>query len=61
MLDINSRVRGMISRGASRDEIEEELKKPDSGFVSIRKNAFRLVLEGTTTTDEVLRVISEED
>ena len=61
MLDINSRVRALISRSASREEIEAELKKPDSGFVSLRKNAFRLVLEGVTTSTEVMRVISEED
>lgn len=61
MLDINSRVRALISRSASREEIEAELKKPDSGFVSLRKNAFRLVLEGVTTSAEVMRVISEED
>ena len=61
MLEITSKVRIMISRRASRDEIETELKKPESGFVSLRKNALRLVLEGVTTGEEVLRVISEED
>ena len=61
MLEVNSRVRALISRRARRDELEEELKGPDSGFVSLRQNAMRLVLEGVTTGDEVLRVISEED
>ena len=61
MLEITSKVRAMISRRAGRDEIETELKKPESGFVSLRKNALRLVLEGVTTGEEVLRVISEED
>ena len=61
MLQITSKVRSMISRRASRDEIETELKKPESGFVSLRKNALRLVLEGVTTGEEVMRVISEED
>ena len=61
MLEITSKVRAMISRRAGRDEIEAELKKPESGFVSLRKNALRLVLEGVTTGEEVLRVISEED
>jgi type IV pilus assembly protein PilB len=61
MLEITSKVRAMISRRASRDEIEAELKKPESGFVSLRKNALRLVLEGVTTGEEVMRVISEED
>ena len=61
MLEITSKVRAMISRRASRDEIEAELKKPESGFVSLRKNALRLVLEGVTTGEEVMRVISEEE
>ena len=61
MLEINSKVRAMISRRASREEIEAELKKPESGFVSLRKNAIRLVLEGVTTVSEVLRVVSQED
>ena len=61
MLEITSKVRAMISRRASRDEIETELKKPESGFVSLRKNALRPVLEGVTTGEEVMRVISEED
>jgi type IV pilus assembly protein PilB len=61
MLEVNSHVRALISRRARREEIEEELKGPDSGFVSLHQNALRLVLEGVTTGDEVLRVISEED
>jgi len=61
MLEINSKVRAMISRRAGREEIEAELKKPESGFVSLRKNAIRLVLEGTTTVSEVLRVVSQDD
>ncbi|MBR3555538.1 MAG: type II/IV secretion system protein [Oscillospiraceae bacterium] len=61
MLEITSKVRAMISRRANRDEIEAELKKPESGFVSLRRNALRLVLEGVTTGEEVMRVISEED
>ena len=61
MLEVNSRVRALISRRARREEIEEELKGPDSGFISLRQNALRLVLEGTTTGEEVLRVTNEED
>ncbi len=61
MLEITSKIRGMISRRARREEIENELKGPESGFVSLRKNALRLVLEGVTTGEEVMRVISEED
>jgi len=61
MLVINSRVRRMIADGASRDEIEQELKKPENGFVSLYDNAMRLVREGITTTGEMLRVVSEQD
>ena len=61
MLNINSRVRRLIAEGASRDEIEQELKKPENGFVSLRENAMRLVREGITTTSELMRVVSEED
>ncbi len=61
MLEVTSHVRGLISRRARREQIEEELKGPDTGFISLRKNAVRLVLEGVTTGEEVLRVISEED
>ena len=61
MLEVTGHVRGLISRRARREQIEEELKGPDTGFVSLRKNAVRLVLEGVTTGEEVLRVISEED
>jgi type IV pilus assembly protein PilB len=61
MLIITGRVRRMIAEGASRGEIEAELKKPESGFVSLRENALRLVREGITTSSELLRVISEDD
>ena len=61
MLEVSSRVRNLISRRARREEVEEELKGPESGFVSLRQNALRLVLEGITTGEEVLRVINEED
>ena len=61
MLVINSRVRRMIADGASRGEIEQELKKPENGFVSLHDNAMRLVREGITTTSEMMRVVSEQD
>ena len=61
MLVIKSRVRRMIAEGASRDEIEQELKKPENGFVSLYDNAMRLVRDGITTTSEMLRVVSEQD
>ena len=61
MLVITGRVRRLIADGASRGEIEAELKKPESGFVSLRDNAMRLVREGITTSSELLRVVSEDD
>ena len=61
MLTVNARVRRMIADGASRGELEAELKKPENGFVSLRDNAMRLVREGVTTSSELLRVVSEED
>ena len=61
MLPIDRKVRGMISAGETREAIEEVLKAPGSGFVSLRENAMRLLKEGITTSDEILRVIAEED
>ena len=60
ILPITHKVRTMISAKATRDEIEEELKKPGSGFVSLHDNGIRLVKEGITTGDEILRVINED-
>jgi type IV pilus assembly protein PilB len=61
MLAINRNIRRMISQGCTRAEIEQELKNPENGFVSLRENALRLVYDGTTTASEVVRVISEDD
>ncbi len=54
------KVRRMIAAGASRESIEDLLTDPSSGFVSLKDNAVRLVEEGITTTDEVLRVVYED-
>ena len=61
MLPITNKVRTMIADGSSRAQIEEELKSPEAGFVSLRENALRLVKEGITTSSEITRVINEED
>ena len=61
MLQINSKLRNLIATKAERPEIEAELKRPENGFVSLRQNALRLLNEGITSPEEVLRVISEED
>ena len=57
-LDI--KVRRMIAANAGREAIEEMLKDPERGFVSLKENAIRLVNEGITTVDEVLRVVYED-
>jgi type IV pilus assembly protein PilB len=61
MLPVNRAVREMISARAGRETIEQALKAPESGFVSLRENAIRLVKEGVTTCEEVLRVTNEDD
>jgi type IV pilus assembly protein PilB len=61
ILMINREIRTLMSHKAERDEIEEVLRRPDSGFVSLHQNALRLVREGVTTASEVLRVINETD
>ncbi len=61
MLPIDRALRELIYRQAARAEMEQELRKPEHGFVSLRENAVRLMLEGTTTADEVRRVVNEDD
>lgn len=61
ILSINSEVRNMISKGEEREKIEEALKKEGSGFVSLKENGIRLIGEGITTAQEVIRVINSED
>ena len=57
---LNIQVRRQIAKGAGREAIEALLKDPNSGFVSLKDNAIKLVEEGKTTVDEVLRVIYED-
>jgi type IV pilus assembly protein PilB len=61
MLVIDRDVRNLIYSQAGRTAIEAELKNPEKGFVSMQQNALRLVREGITTSDEVRRVINEDD
>ena len=60
MLPIDRKVRALIYEQAGRTAIEEELKRPENGFVSMEQNALRLIREGVTTSDEVRRVIHED-
>ena len=61
MLPMSKAVRELISSGARRQEIETALHDSKTGFVSMRENAIRLMLEGTTSVEEVLRITNEED
>ena len=60
MLMIDDEVSTLIYEQRGRKAIETALKRPESGFVSLRDNAFRLMRDGTTTSEEVLRVISKK-
>ena len=57
---LSIQVRRLIAKGAGREALETLLKDPAIGFVSLRENAIRLVEEGKTTGEEVLRVIYED-
>ena len=54
------KVRRMIAARAGREAIETLLRDPGSGFVSLKDNALRLVENGVTTVEEVLRVVYED-
>ena len=54
------KVRRMVAARAGREAIEKVLTDPSSDFVSLKDNAIRLVEEGMTTVDEVLRVVYED-
>ncbi len=60
MLPVTRSVRTLIYEQRGRDAIEAELKRPGNNFVSLRDNALRLMREGTTTGEEVLRIVNEE-
>jgi type IV pilus assembly protein PilB len=60
ILVIDSKLREAISHGEKREELEKTVK--ESGhFVSLRDNARRLVLEGTTTVEEARRIVNSAD
>lgn len=58
ILVVTPAIRNLISAGSSRAVIEEALNRPGSGYISLHENALRLVLEGVTTPEEVMRVIN---
>lgn len=57
MLNMNKELRKMIVSKSTVDDMEALLMHKESGFVSIQENARRLVMEGITTSEEVMRVI----
>jgi type IV pilus assembly protein PilB len=59
MLNITHAIRSLIAGEKGRDAIEEELKKPEYDFHSLRENAVRLMKEGVTTGEEVLRIVHD--
>lgn len=58
---VTPKIRDLIYKKAGRSELEEELKGPDGNFVSLKEAGAKLVLNGTTTVEEVLRIANEED
>ena len=57
---LTAEVRRLIARHASREEIEDFLTDPSKGFVSLKENAVRLVEQGLTSSEEVMRVVYED-
>ena len=59
ILPITREIRDCILEKGGRARMEEIMRR--EGVVLLRENALRLMAEGTTTSEEVLRVTSEED
>ncbi len=58
LVELNNEVRQMIHSGASEVEMEKVVRKT---MPSMRDDGIRLVLEGKTSLDEVLRVTREDE
>ncbi len=56
LLIIDAEMDGLISRGASIDELQVLASK--NGLITLADDARRLVLEGQTTLDEIMRVVN---
>ncbi|MDO4805527.1 MAG: GspE/PulE family protein [Lachnospiraceae bacterium] len=61
ILEINRKLRQVITKGLGREEIEAVLNEPGSTFTTLQKGAEKLVKTGETTYDEYMRVIHEND
>ncbi len=53
-------LRELIYKKAGRKAIEEELKKPEYKFTSLKEAGAKLVLQGVTTAYEVMRITNED-
>ncbi len=58
---ITPKIRDLIYNKVGRAAIEEELHKPENNFVSLKEAGAKLVLEGVTTSFEVMRITNESD
>lgn len=61
IMPVTEKVRRIIGSNGRREELEAALHDTSSGFVSMKENAMRLVREGITTPDEIMRVILSEE
>ncbi len=57
VLNISTSIKEMILKGSSTDEIEERAKK--EGMTTMLEDGIFLAVQGQTSTEEVLRVVSE--
>jgi type IV pilus assembly protein PilB len=61
ILMITPKIRELIYKKAGRNAIEEELRRPENNFVSLKEAATKLVFDGVTTVYEVMRITNESD
>lgn len=57
VLEVSSSIRDLILKGGSTDEIEEKAK--EEGMMTMLEDGIFLAAQGITSTEEVLRVVSE--
>ncbi len=57
VLKVTTAIRELILKGASQDEIEQKAK--EEGMMTMIEDGIFLAAQGVTTTEEVLRVVSE--
>ncbi len=57
VLEVSTTIREMILKGSTNDEIEEKAK--EEGMMTMLEDGIFLAVQGATSTEEVLRVVSE--